>query len=122
MAKLIPVNTAPTFDPRKGEAAPENLIEGQPQYKTWDIDAAIAEAQSWGKVRTGIWEATPGKTVSKKGATFEFCHILSGRVVIAEEGGEAHEFAAGDSFVMKPGFLGTWTTLETVRKIFVIAA
>jgi uncharacterized cupin superfamily protein len=26
---------------------------------------------------------------------------------------------AGDSFVMKPGFVGVWRTLETVRKIYV---
>ena len=34
----------------------------------------------------------------------------------------AHVFGAGDSFVMKPGFVGTWNTLETVRKIYVIAS
>ncbi|MGO6908350.1 cupin domain-containing protein, partial [Rhizobium ruizarguesonis] len=26
---------------------------------------------------------------------------------------------AGDSFVMKPGYVGVWKTIETVRKIFV---
>ena len=26
---------------------------------------------------------------------------------------------AGDSFVMKPGFVGVWRTIETVRKIYV---
>ncbi|MDF3147092.1 MULTISPECIES: cupin domain-containing protein [unclassified Streptomyces] len=26
----------------------------------------------------------------------------------------------GDSFVMKPGFVGVWKTIETVRKIYVI--
>lgn len=122
MTKLVPVNTAPTFAPREGEAAPENLIEGRPHYRAWDLDSALNEARDWSNIRTGIWESTPGKTVSMKGETFEFCHILSGRVVIAEDGGAAHEFTAGDSFVMKPGFEGTWTTLETVRKIFIIAA
>ncbi|MFD6174410.1 cupin domain-containing protein [Streptomyces coeruleorubidus] len=26
---------------------------------------------------------------------------------------------AGDSFVMKPGYVGVWKTIETVRKIYV---
>ena len=46
-------------------------------------------AAQWGKVRTGIWEATPGTTISMKGETFEFCHILSGRCEISEDGGES---------------------------------
>ena len=28
-------------------------------------------------------------------------------------------YQAGDSFVMKPGFVGVWKTIETVRKIYV---
>lgn len=122
MPKLIPVDTTPQFAPRESDAAADRLIEGTPHYKTWDLDAALAEADKWGKIRTGIWEATAGKTVSIKGETFEFCHILSGKVEIGENNGAAHVFGAGDSFVMKPGFEGTWTTIETVRKIFVIAS
>ncbi len=122
MPLLLPLDTAPTFAPKEADAAPDRLIDGAPHYKTWELDTALSEAARWGKVRTGIWEATPGKTVSQKGETFEFCYILSGRVIISEDGGEVHEFSAGDSFVMKPGFVGTWTTLETVRKIFIIVA
>jgi uncharacterized cupin superfamily protein len=122
MTKLLPVNTAPTFDPVHATAAPDRLIDGNPAYQTWELDAAIAEASKWGKIRTGIWESTPGKTISMKGETFEFCHILSGKCVITEDGGAAHTFNAGDSFIMKPGFVGTWETLETLRKIFVIAS
>ncbi|WP_370745742.1 cupin domain-containing protein [Streptomyces sp. LUP30] len=28
------------------------------------------------------------------------------------------EQQAGDSFVMKPGYVGVWKTIETVRKIY----
>ncbi|WP_138470671.1 cupin domain-containing protein [Poseidonocella sp. HB161398] len=122
MTLLLPVDTAPAFEPRCTEAAPDRLIEGAPAYRTWDLDAAIAAAAPWGKIRTGIWEATPGTTVSLKGETFEFCHILSGRCRISEDGGKSHDFGPGDSFVMKPGFKGSWQTIETVKKIFVIAS
>lgn len=122
MTLLKPLDTAPAFAPKEGSAAPERLIAGQPSYKTWELDDAFAEAAKWGQIRTGIWEATAGKTISMKGETFEFCHILSGVVEIAEDGAAAHVFRAGDSFIMKPGFTGTWNTLETVRKIYVIAS
>lgn len=122
MALLLPIDTAPAFPAREGEAAPDRLIDGAPRYKTWELDAAMAEAAKWGKIRTGIWEATAGKTVSLKGETFEFCHILSGLCEISEDGGETHRFGPGDSFIMKPGFKGAWNTIETVKKIFVIAS
>ena len=67
----------------------------------------------------GIWEATPGKwrIVYEE---WEFCHILSGVSVIEEEGGGAVTVRAGDSFVLRPGFKGTWEVLETTRKEYVI--
>ena len=115
MPHIVAVPTAPTAAPRRSGADPDRLIDGAPSFQTWDIDTALAEAAQWGRIRTGVWEATPGTTVSIKGDTFEFCHILSGRVEISEEGGETHAFAAGDSLVMKPGFVGRWKTVETVR-------
>ncbi|MGO8077509.1 cupin domain-containing protein, partial [Rhizobium leguminosarum] len=38
---------------------------------------------------------------------------------VSPEGGEPVVYKAGDSFVMKPGFVGVWKTIETVRKIYV---
>jgi uncharacterized cupin superfamily protein len=66
-----------------------------------------------------VWEATPGETHSIKGTTFEFCHLLAGHVEIEEKDGPTYTFRTGDSFVMKPGFVGIWRTIETVRKIYV---
>ena len=39
---------------------------------------------------------------------------------IAEEGGAARTLKAGDSFVLRPGFKGTWEVVETTRKEYVI--
>lgn len=122
MTRLLPIDTTPAFAPREDTAAPERLIEGTPRFRTWELDTTLAEAVQWGKIRTGIWEATPGTTRSIKGDTFEFCQILEGRAEISEENGETHVFGPGDSFIMKPGFVGQWKTLETLRKIFVIAS
>ena len=53
-------------------------------------------------------------------AALEFCHLLEGVIELTEEGEAPRIFRKGDSFLMKPGYVGRWKTLETVRKIYVI--
>lgn len=115
MTRLKTLDPNPGFTPVHALPAPERLIEGAPEFDTWAMD----ESRD-GTVRTGIWRATPGLTHSMKGETFEFCHILEGLVEITETGQNPVTYRAGDSFVMKPGFVGTWRTIETVRKIYVV--
>ncbi len=114
MALIKRIETNPQTEPRHSKATAERLISGDPSFKTWAQDVSRDET-----VHTGVWEATPGETRSIKGATFEFCHILSGVVELTENGGETVTYRTGDSFVMKPGFTGVWRTVETVRKIYV---
>ncbi|RVU35242.1 cupin domain-containing protein [Hwanghaeella grinnelliae] len=115
MSLLLSIDTTPASTPKESLPLPERLISGDPSFKTWAQDASKDE-----KVQTGVWEATPGVTHSIKGTTFEFCHILSGVVEIEEQGGETKTYRAGDNFVMKPGFVGVWRSIETVRKIYVV--
>ncbi|GHC73206.1 cupin domain-containing protein [Limoniibacter endophyticus] len=114
MSLLVKIDPNPTFEPKAALPTPDRLISGNPSFKTWAQDDSRDE-----KVKTGIWEATPGETHSIKGTMFEFCHILEGHVEIEEKDGATQTFKAGDSFVMKPGFVGVWRTIETVRKIYV---
>ncbi|KOG42952.1 cupin domain-containing protein [Streptomyces resistomycificus] len=115
MSLLKTIDTNPSSPPHESVPLPERLISGNPAFKTWAQDVARGEM-----IRTGVWEATPGETRSIKGETFEFCHILSGIVELTPEGGKPAVYKAGDSFVMKPGFVGVWKTIETVRKVYVI--
>lgn len=117
MSLIVPIDTDPSFEPKPGVPLPERLIAGSPTFKTWAQDLSKDET-----IKTGVWEATPGETHSIKGTTFEYCHILSGLIEIEEKGGPTYTFRAGDNFVMKPGFVGIWRTIETVRKIFVIVS
>ncbi|WP_136684124.1 cupin domain-containing protein [Falsirhodobacter xinxiangensis] len=119
MSLLHRIEPTPAFAPREDLPAPDRLVEGSPSFKTWPLDESNG---TWTQTRTGIWEATPGTTRSIKGEAFEFCHLLEGEVEITEEGGEMQRFVAGDSFVMKPGFVGLWKTIRTVRKIYVFAS
>ena len=119
MTCLQKIDPYPASQPQSSKAQPDRLIAGDPSYLTWALDLSREGANS-GPVRTGVWEATPGETVSIKGDTFEFCQILSGVIILTEDGQPPVTFRAGDSFLLKPGFRGVWKTVETVRKIYVI--
>lgn len=100
-------------EPEEGAPAPDRLISGDPKFRSWDVEEAE------GGIYAGIWESTPGKWhVSYE--EWEFCHILSGVSIVTEDGGEARTVKAGDSFVLRPGFKGTWEVVETTRKEYVI--
>lgn len=114
MSLLKTIDPNPTSEPRHSTPAPERLVSGTPSFKTWAQDSSKDD-----KVDTGVWEATPGETHSIKGEAFEFCHILQGVIELTENGKEPVVYKAGDSFVMKPGYVGVWKTIETVRKIYV---
>ena len=117
MTLLKTLDHNPDFAPVHALPTPERLIEGAPEFSTWAMDDSRE-----GKIKSGIWQATPGLTHSIKGETFEFCYILSGLAEITEDGKAPVTYGPGDSFVMKPGYVGTWRTIETVRKIYVTVA
>jgi uncharacterized protein len=101
------------IEPEEGAPASDRVISGEPQFRTWNAEEAD------GGLYAGIWEATRGKWRIAYDE-WEFCHILSGVSIIAEDGGEARTVRAGDSFVLRPGFKGSWEVLETTRKEYVI--
>ncbi|MBB3237428.1 cupin domain-containing protein [Phyllobacterium endophyticum] len=117
MSNLIIFDPENPGTPRQSKALPDRLIDGDPCYKTWEQDNVDN-----GRIRSGIWEATPGATRSIKGETWEYCSILSGLMELTEDGKEPRRFAAGDTFILRPGFVGTWRTIETVRKLWVIVS
>ncbi len=114
MSDLKIIEQNPATVPVAGAPKPERLISGNPAFKTW-----LQDSTHDGKIRTGVWEASPGEYRSIKGGTFEFCYILQGVVELTEDGQPPRRFKAGDSLVMKPDFKGKWKTIETVRKIYV---
>lgn len=102
-----------SIEAETGEPAGGRTIEGTPRFRTWNVEEAE------GGLHAGIWESTPGKWRVEYDE-WEFCSILSGVSIIAEDGGEARTVRAGDSFVIRPGFRGTWEVVETTRKSYVI--
>ena len=102
-------------EPVVGYPREDRRIEGAPRQLSWDL-----EATSDDNVFAGVWETEAGSWHSVKGETWELCHILSGVSVIEEEGKRAITVKAGDTFVMRPGFVGIWRAIETTRKIYVV--
>jgi uncharacterized cupin superfamily protein len=102
-----------TIQPEIGAPAPDRLISGDPQFRTWNIEDAE------GGLYSGIWEATPGKWRIVYDE-WEYFSILSGYSIVTEEGGKAHHLRAGDRMVLRPGFNGSWEVVETTRKDYVI--
>jgi len=106
------LSVAPIGDPEVERPAAEKVIAGDPVFSTWNLEERDG-------LYCGIWEATPGKwRISYD--EWEYCRILSGRSVITGSDGVAHEIGAGDSFILRPGFSGTWEVIETTRKDYVI--
>ena len=96
-------------------AAPpsDRLVAGRPKFTTWNLE------ERNGGLYAGVWESTPGKwRISYD--EWEYCRILYGVSVITEDGGDARRVEAGDSFILRPGFKGTWEVVETTRKEYVI--
>jgi uncharacterized cupin superfamily protein len=46
--------------------------------------------------------------------------VISGRGVLTGEGGSSLTIGPGDTFVLEPGFVGSWEVLETMRKQWVV--
>ena len=99
---------AELVEPEHGAPAEDRLVSGEPKFRTWNLN------EEKGGLYAGVWEATPGKWRIAYDE-WEFCHILSGVSVIAEDGGETRTVSAGDSFGLKPGCKGTGDVLETTR-------
>jgi uncharacterized protein len=111
-ARFIPVNTD-QVPADVSRPSPQKILAGDPVHTTWNME------ERDGGLYAGIWQSTPG-TWRISYDEWEFCHILSGVSVICEDGGEAVTVLAGDSFILRPGFKGTWQVIETTKKEYVI--
>lgn len=111
MSLLLAVNT--DAEPEFGAPAEGRVLSGDPQFKTWN-----AEETSDG-LYAGIWESTAGKWIVFYDE-WEFFQLISGVSVLTEDGKEPVTLRAGDSYVIRSGFKGTWEVIETTRKTYVI--
>ncbi len=98
-----------------GNLEGENVIEGEPVETGFNYFTDVS-----GQLTAGVWECTPCTSLIDSYPVDEFCYILSGTVVITDDGGDAETFCAGDGFVIPKGTKCTWHMPETTRKYYVI--
>ncbi|MEM5536108.1 cupin domain-containing protein [Neptuniibacter pectenicola] len=89
-------------------------ISGTPSMKTW-----IEYTSEDGSMIAGCWEATEGSYRAEY-KSWEYIHLIEGKVKITPEGGDSVTLLPGDSFVIEAGFTGTWEIEEKVFKHFTI--
>lgn len=100
--------------PEHGQGSAGRLLSGDYRTRTWNHYTG-----EHGRLFCGIWESTPGKVLIDY-TEWEFCHLIEGRAVVTAESGEQWRFGPGDAFMIPAGFRGTWESVETVRKHYVI--
>lgn len=106
------IRLSPSGETETSRPEADKVISGDPVHTTWSLEDRDG-------LYCGIWQSTPGKWRIFYDE-WEYCHILDGVSVISEDGGEAVTVRNGDSFVLRPGFKGSWEVLETTRKEYVI--
>ena len=91
---------------------PKTVLAGDPVHSTWNREER-------GALYCGMWQSTPGKWAVDY-SEWEYVHIHAGHSVLTGEDGSVTHLKAGDSFIIRPGFKGTWEVLETTLKDYVI--
>ncbi|MEO8242604.1 MAG: cupin domain-containing protein [bacterium] len=98
--------------PEETRPDPVKVIAGDPVHTTWNVEMR-------GGLYAGLWQSTPGEWRIDY-SEWEYVHILAGVSVLTDEAGQATTLQAGDSFLIRPGFRGTWRVVETTLKDYVI--
>jgi len=116
MADLVVLKTMGKGSPKPEIGAPEasKLIKGKYKTRTWNHFAGEN-----GRLYCGVWESTPGKVLVEY-TEWEFCHLIAGQAVLTNDAGKKWSFKTGDAFIIPAGFKGSWETVRTVRKHYVI--
>lgn len=98
--------------PEVSRPDPAKVLAGDPVHTTWSMEDRDG-------LYCGMWQTTPGKwRVSY--AEWEYVYIHQGHSILTDQHGSATHLTAGSSFIIRPGYDGTWECLETTLKDYVI--
>jgi uncharacterized protein len=98
---------------RLSSAGPLDVTMGDPR-------ASDLELYRDDLVECGVWEVTPGSFLGENIGFGEHMYVLSGAGTVTSADGATLELRPGVSFVARPGWRGSWSVRETIRKIYVI--
>ena len=113
MPHLIPV-TRPGATPEITRPDPSKVISGDPVHTTWAVEDRSP-------IFAGLWHSTPGKwRVSYD--EWEYFRLLEGTSILTDAAGQTTTLRAGDAWIIRPSFVGTWEVLDDTLKDYVIVA
>lgn len=112
MPATIAQVTADGVTPEISRPSAEKLISGDPVFTTWNIEDA-------GGLYAGIWQSTPGKWRVRYDE-WEYFSLTAGKSIITPDGDTPITLTTGDSYIIRPGFTGTWEVVEETIKDYVI--
>ena len=72
------------------------------------------------RVVSGVWESEPGRSRWEFATRGEIIHVVSGRMVVTEDGGEPVTLEAGATAYFPIGWAGEWDVRERLRKVYVV--
>lgn len=93
---------------------PAKVLAGDPVHTTWNQETRDT-------LYAGLWHSTQGAWRIDY-AEWEYVHILEGVSILTDAEGRETTLRAGDSFVIRPGFAGSWRVVEPTLKDYVILA
>ena len=98
------------------DAYQEILVAGQ-------LNIRFATLFEGKELRVSMFESTPAKTDHRTRPTDvdEFVYVLSGKLILTEPNGTAHEFLPGDALVLPIEYRGTWEMQGNYRELVVLA-
>lgn len=101
--------------PEEDRPDPAKVISGDPVHTTWSLEEADG-------LYCGLWQSTPGKWRVSYDGEWEYVYIHAGHSILTGDDGSVTHLRAGDSWIIRPGFTGTWEVVETTLKDYVIRA
>ena len=87
-----------------------------------ELNMRVATLFAGKDLNVGIFSSTPAKTDHRNRPTYadEFVQVQSGKLILTEPSGTAHEFLPGDSLVLPAGYTGTWEMQGDYREIAIV--
>ena len=87
-----------------------------------ELNMNVATLFAGTELRASIFESTPAKTDhrTRPNDSDEFVLVLSGKLILTEPNGTAHEFTPGQALVLPAGYTGTWEMQGNYRELAVL--
>ena len=114
---LDPDADVPTISSMEGGVI---VLDPNPPPPVPTLREQIVFTNDAGNMQVSLRESSAANTPMARSDRHEFVQILEGEVRIVEEGGNAHDFSAGDVFFIPQGTLNAWQILRTLKTYHVM--